>query len=338
MIRIAFLGCGDIARGRHAPEAYGNSEVTIAGFYDLLPERAGALAAQYGGRVYASAEEVCGDPRVDAVVVSVINRDHGSLSILALENGKHVLCEKPMAVTMEEALAMRNAAEKARRVLMIGHNLRLEPAFQEAKALLEGGTLGRVLSFEMTIGNNGPEPRNCTPEQLDSLWFFRKDKAGMGVIGDIAIHGAETLNWLLEGTIRDATCLFGNLGKRFSDGAPIEVEDTAIYLLRTKDGALGTLNASWCYVDGWTAVTTLHCEKGCLKVYGEPGTGVSVADAEGRTILKHKALPKSQWPHGSGIMHMFVEAILKGEPPALSADAGIAALRIALGQMHQGMD
>ncbi len=331
MIRIAFLGCGGIAQGRHVPEAAKNTNVAIAGFYDLVTERAKALASQYGGKTYASAEEACKDAQVDAVAVSVINRDHAPLSILALENGKHVLCEKPMAVTMKEAYAMRDAAKAARKILMIGHNLRLEPAFQEAKALLESGSLGKVLSFEMVIGNEGPEPRDITPEQLDALWFFRKDAAGMGVMGDIAIHGAETLNWLLDGSVGEMACCSGTLGKHFSNGTPIGVEDTAIYLLRTKGGALGTLSASWCYVDGWTAATTLHCEKGCLKVYGEPGIGVSVTDAEGKIILQQKALPKNEWPHGSGIMHMFVESILKGEEPALSVDAGIAALRIVLG-------
>ena len=136
MLRVGVIGCGSIAKQRHGYEYFHNSDVEIRGFYDLIPERAQALVDLYGGKVYAGVDELLADSEIDAVSVCMANAFHAEISIKALKAGKHVLCEKPMAVSLEECEAMAAAARKSGKRLMIGHNQRLAPAHKKAKEIL----------------------------------------------------------------------------------------------------------------------------------------------------------------------------------------------------------
>ena len=108
MLKIGIIGCGKITEVRHAPEYDENPNCEIAGYYDFFPEAAQALAKKYGGKVYDSMEALL-ESDVDAVSVCVANDSHASASIAALKAGKHVLCEKPMAVKLEDCVDMVRA-------------------------------------------------------------------------------------------------------------------------------------------------------------------------------------------------------------------------------------
>ena len=138
MIRIGIIGCGKIAQVRHLPEYAANPHVELAGYYDLNTQSAQEMAAQYGGKVYDSYFDLLNDPSIDAVSICVENRSHAEITTYALYAGKHVLCEKPMAVTLAECESMVAAAERNGKHLMIGHNMRFDPAHRKAKELLDG--------------------------------------------------------------------------------------------------------------------------------------------------------------------------------------------------------
>ena len=108
MLKIGIIGCGKITEVRHAPEYSENPNCEITALFDFIPERAQKIAAQYGGTVYDSIEALLASD-VDAVSVCVANNAHASVSIQALQAGKHVLCEKPMATTAEDCRAMVEA-------------------------------------------------------------------------------------------------------------------------------------------------------------------------------------------------------------------------------------
>jgi len=112
MIRIGIIGCGKIAQVRHLPEYAANPHVELAGYYDLNTQRAQEMAAQYGGKGYDSYFDLLNDPSIDAVSICVENRSHAEITTYALYAGKHVLCEKPMAVTLAECESMVAAAER----------------------------------------------------------------------------------------------------------------------------------------------------------------------------------------------------------------------------------
>ena len=139
MIRIGIIGCGKIAQVRHLPEYAANPHVELAGYYDLNTQRAQEMAAQYGGKVYDSYFDLLNDPSIDAVSICVENRSHAEITTYALYAGKHVLCEKPMAVTLAECESMVAAAERNGKHLMIGHNMRFDPVHRKAKELLFTG-------------------------------------------------------------------------------------------------------------------------------------------------------------------------------------------------------
>lgn len=115
MLRIGVIGCGKIAQVRHLPEYAENPDVQIAALADLNLERTKELAQRYGAKAYASDKELLADPSIDAVSICSANNSHAEMAIAALKAGKHVLCEKPMATTLEDCEAMVKAAEQARK-------------------------------------------------------------------------------------------------------------------------------------------------------------------------------------------------------------------------------
>ena len=119
MYGIGIIGCGAIAERRHAPEYAADAACRIVGFYDPQTGRAEKLAAEYGARAFGSLEELLADPQIDAVSVCTANSTHAEISIKALQAGKHVLCEKPLATCSKDVRRMITAAEKAGRVLMV---------------------------------------------------------------------------------------------------------------------------------------------------------------------------------------------------------------------------
>ena len=132
-IRVAIIGNGSICRHRHAPEYAAHDDAEIVAFADRVPERAEYCVKKYGGKAYDKWEDVLALKDVDAVSVCTPNAFHAPITIAALQAGKHVLCEKPMATSAAEADAMIDAARTAGRFLMIGHNQRLAPLHVKAK-------------------------------------------------------------------------------------------------------------------------------------------------------------------------------------------------------------
>ena len=113
MIRVGVIGCGKIAQVRHIPEYAANPDCELVAFFNPNRKRAEDMAEKYGGKVYDTAEELLADPTIDAVSVCAANYAHAELTIKALKAGKHVLCEKPMATTIEDCEAMVAAAQES---------------------------------------------------------------------------------------------------------------------------------------------------------------------------------------------------------------------------------
>ena len=182
VLGTAYIFERDTARGMKLAK---NCELTaIAG---RTQEKADAFREKYGfARAYGSYEELLKDPEIEAVYIALPNTLHYEWTIKALQHGKHVLCEKPMAVTMEECEAMVRTAKEMCRCLMIGQNQRLQSP-QKAKALLAEGAIGELLSFRTTFGHAGPETWSINQTGKD-LWFFDEKAAGMGVMGDLGIQ------------------------------------------------------------------------------------------------------------------------------------------------------
>ena len=206
-VRYGVVGCGAIAQRRHIPECVHNPNSSLVALCDPNAQRVDEISKAYGGvaKCYTDYAEMLKDPNVDAVVVSGPNSMHASQSIQALEAGKHVLCEKPMATTREDAKAMMAAAKKSGKFLMIALNQRLIPAHKRAKEILDSGRLGKVLSFRTAFQHPGPESWSVDG---GTSWFFQKGRAFMGVTGDLSPHRpqAEALRRVI-GRLADAAVI-----------------------------------------------------------------------------------------------------------------------------------
>lgn len=132
-LKIGVIGCGTIAKYRHLPEYDANPEVELVAVCDLEPERAEAYAEQYGAKALTDYNELLQIEELDAVSVCLPNYLHAPVTIDALNAGKHVLCEKPMATSREEAEQMIEAAAQNGKKLMIGHNQRFVAAHKKRK-------------------------------------------------------------------------------------------------------------------------------------------------------------------------------------------------------------
>ena len=194
------------------------------------------------------------------------NSDHAEVTIKALRAGKHVLCEKPMAVTLADCEAMVMEAEKAGKLLMLAHNQRFMEAHVKAREMIEAGMLGRILSFRTTFGHPGPERWTGKAD----TWFFDKEKARLGVIADLGIHKTDLVHYLLGEPITQVLALIGTFDKRYPDGSPINVDDNAFCLYTTASGIMGSMHVSWTFYGQADNSTIIYGTEGILRLYDDP--------------------------------------------------------------------
>ncbi|GAB6934302.1 MAG: Gfo/Idh/MocA family oxidoreductase [Bacillota bacterium] len=324
-IRVGVIGCGSIAKHRHLPEYAANPHAQIVAVCDVVRERAEAAASRYGAEAYTDWRAMLKRGDLDAVSVCTPNDLHGPITIAALEAGIHVLCEKPMATSAEEAEAMIRAAESSGKILMIAHNQRFMKAHVKAKQILSSGALGRVLTFRTTFGHAGPETWSV---EGAGGWFFRKERAFLGALGDLGIHKVDLLRWLLDDEIVEVAALMGTLEK-----ADTDVEDNAVCILRTRRGVIGTMVSSWTYKPYEDNSTVLYCERGTLRIGENPDYQVVVDYAGGERELHRVGKIQTNEEGGqtaSGVIDAFLESIVKGTPPLVPGEEGYRSLKVIL--------
>ena len=326
MFKVGIIGCGKIAQVRHIPEYVNNKDAELAAFYDMNTERAKKLAGLYGGRVCESYQEMLADPAIDAVSVCTANNVHAAITIAALRAGKHVLCEKPMATTLEECEAMVSAAKETGKILMIGHNQRLTKAHAKAKRLLDEGIIGDVITFRTTFGHGGPE--SWSIDSGKNVWFFDKQKATMGAMADLGIHKTDLIQFLTGQKVVETTARVVTLNKRDSNGKLIGVDDNAICIYRMSGGALGTMTASWTYYGAEDNSTILYGTKGIMRIYDDPSYSIKVVTSEGETILYDiDKIQTNDKQTSSGVIDQFMDCLVNGRMPEISGEEALSAMR-----------
>ena len=327
MIRVGIIGCGKIAQVRHLPEYAANPNAEIMAYYDKNRARAEEMAAKYGGSVCDTYFDLLNRDDIDAVSVCVENRSHAEISTAALYAGKHVLCEKPMAVTLAECESMVAAAERNGKHLMIGHNMRFDPVHRKAKELLDGGIIGDIITFRATMGNAGPE--NWSME-AGSTWFFDKQKAAMGALSDLGIHKVDLLQYLTGQKVIETTAKVMTLNKHTATGAPITVDDNALCILRMSGGAVGTLAASWTVYGHECQSTCLYGTKGIMLIYNNnnPAAPIEVRNLDG-TSTSYNIPPETN----SGVIDEFVAALEQNREPEVSGREALSTMRAIFGSI-----
>ncbi len=333
MKKVGVIGCGKIAQVRHLPEYAGNEQAELAGYYDFTLERTKEIAAQYGGIAYESIDELLANPEIDAVSVCTANASHAEITIKALRAGKNVLCEKPMAVTLEDCEEMVRVAEEENKVLMIGQNQRLAKAHVKAKELLEQEIIGDVITFKTTFGHGGPETWSITPGK--NSWFFDKKRAVMGAMADLGVHKTDLIQYLLEQNVVQTTAKITTLDKRDANGNLIGVDDNAICIYKMKNGVIGTMTASWTYYGAEDNSTILYGTKGIMKIYDNPEFAIEVVLSDGSKIyFDVEQIQTNDNQTKSGIIDAFVESLGEETECLISGKSVLAAMRAVFASLE----
>lgn len=249
-LKIAIIGCGGIARGKHLPSLSRQSAAELVAFCDIIEERAQEAADKYGAegaRVYTDFRKLLEDGGIDVVHVCTPNDSHSEITVAALEADCHVMCEKPMAKTTAQAQAMLEAARRTGKKLSIAYQNRFRDDSLYLKEMCENGELGDIY-YAKAIALR----RRAVP-----TWgvFLDEEKQGGGPLIDIGTHALDLTLWMMDNyKPRSVTgSVFHKLGSRknaanaFGPWNPEEfkVEDSAFGFITMENGATISLESSW---------------------------------------------------------------------------------------------
>ncbi|MDD9267890.1 Gfo/Idh/MocA family protein [Paenibacillus sp. GCM10023248] len=325
-IRIGIIGSGNIGNV-HMETLKKVPEAEIAAVTDVYLPLAESRAKQHNiERVYESSDKLLADPSIDAVVIAVSNEWHAPIAIQALEAGKHVMLEKPMALNLESARRIVEAERKAGKVLMIPHQLRWEALSQSVKQQVEKGALGSIYHAKA-----GWLRRKGIPGW--GTWFTQMDKSGGGPLIDLGVHMLDLSLYLMGNpkpvSVYGATYAefgprkkgIGTWGTPNWDGK-YDVEDLATALIKLENGATLSLDVSWAALietDSQPYVQLLGSEGGA-SIRGTKGKLLAeVFDREADVTL---TVPETDEGSRVRMMKHFVSCIQNGQQPITSVMTG----------------
>ena len=250
MIKFAIVGCGRIAQ-RHAEHISKRGQLIAV--CDIIQENADQLAATYDARAYTNYADMLSNERgIDVLAVCSPNGLHAQHSIEGLKAGYHVLCEKPMGLSVKECGEMIQTAERANKRLFAIKQNRYNPPVVAVKELIDAGKLGKVLSLQLSCFWN----RNT--DYYANSWKGTKDLDG-GTLFTQFSHFIDLLYWLI-GDVDEVAAYMGN----FAHNGIIEFEDTGVVILKFTNGAIGTVN--------YTVNSFERNMEGSLTIFGDKGT------------------------------------------------------------------
>ena len=287
------------------------------------------VAEKYAVKAYTNYEELLSSGSVDAVSVCTPNYLHAPISIAALKSGIHVLCEKPMATSKDEAEAMIAAAKESGKKLMIAHNQRFVPSHQKARKLIEDGEIGKIYSFRTAFGHGGPEGWSVEGKEG---WFFQKDKAFVGAMGDLGVHKTDLLRYVLGEEITEVGSFVETSAKDFAD-----VDDNAVCVLKTESGIIGTLAASWAYVSKEDNSTIIYGEKAILRLEDDPTYSLVVQYANGEVVNYQLGKIQSNGAGGqknSHVIDKFVDSVVHDQEVPVTGEEGMKSLEVILAALE----
>ncbi|MDQ0914818.1 Gfo/Idh/MocA family protein [Paenibacillus sp. V4I5] len=314
MIKIGLVGAGTMGNTHH--RAYRQlTDVTIEAVCDVDAEKAQKIAGGWNADIYSSLEDLLKNANIDAVDICLPTDLHREAVELAAAYGKHVFCEKPIALTVDDATAMIEACKKADVTLMVGHVVRFFPEYRSARELLQSERLGKP-GVVRTI-RSGAFPKWST-------WFGDYARSG-GPIIDLAIHDIDYLRWC-----------FGPVRRVFSRtlGGKHEKFDHSLTLIRFESGVMAHVEASWAYPQGAPFQTSLEIAgtKGMVQYDRDKSNSVVQFSATTAAAgVPDSPLAKS--PYALELEH-FVHCVKNKEVPLTSGEEALESLKIGLAALH----
>ena len=311
------IGASDIARTRMIAAIRAQGDSAVVGVMSSSSERAQQYAAENGIPYATDAlDALLARPDVDIVYISTTNELHAAQAQAAIAAGKHVLCEKPLALTLADARGMVDAAARAGLVFGTNHHLRSAPTHRTLRRLVAEGAIGTPLAARVFHAV-------LLPPRLQG-WRLTTPAAGAGVILDITVHDTDTLRFILQDEVREVTALSAQQGLGQSSA-----EDGVMGVMRFDGGLLAQFH---------DAFTIAHAGTG-LEIHGTAGSlfgsGVMTQDPVGEIVLARGgtretiALPDHDDLYARAVRAFNAAVRGEGQPSATGAD-GIASLAVGL--------
>jgi len=317
-LKVGLIGAGGIA-GTHIGYLKKIPDVEVVALCDVREEAARKTAEKFEvPKVFSSYKDILKLKDVDAVSVCTPNYFHAEPTIAALKAGKHVMCEKPMAMNTAEAKKMRDTAKRLRKLLMMHFNMRYMTTAATLKPIIDTGALGRIYHVTTTYTRRDGYPR-------PGSWFGQKAQSGGGPLIDLGVHRIDLALWLIG--YPKPVAAFGGvydlLAREKLKGIKFDCEDFSAAMIRFADGCTMYCVASW---DGHEKAG------GCtMSIRGTDGA-IFEEGAELTLCRKEFGVPTAcvlapQQPKESPQQH-FVDCILSGKQPGPSAEHGVTVMKI----------
>lgn len=317
-LQVGLLGCGSFGKklAAHVNELH---DARISAVYNRTFSEAEAVGKDLRVPAFSAYEELVQQDYVDAVVIATSHDTHKPMALAAAAAGKHIFCEKAMALTVAECRAMIHAAQKNNVKLMVGHVTRLLPLFSRVKEIIDGGEIGRTAAVSMI--RYWPVIRR--------RWWARKSQIG-GLLHSPAVHEIDYLNFLCG----NATSVYAVAGPQIQQET--DYEDTMQVIVRYENGACGSvatsISSTLTVQEGWVIGEHggLHYD-----MYGPDEEGIIEYQAAGGDLRKETVELKREVVGELGLsvgirreVRNFVDWILRDAEPLLTAQAGLRAVEI----------
>ena len=318
---FALIGCG-VAAGFHARAIEGFDDISLQGVYDHYRVGAEKFSENYNTKCYENLEELLTDPSVDAICICTPSGLHAGQAVAALEAGKHVLIEKPLAITAEEGLRVVKAAEKSGRTVDVVAQLRCCPAVQQIREAISRKKLGTITLVQLDmVYYRSEDYYNASP------WRGTWAMDGGGALMNQGIHGIDLLLHLM-GPVSRVFAYTKTMARN------IQTEDTATATLEFENGAICTIAATTSVYPGSPRRLRICGTRGTVVLTEDSITEWSVegddpADylsaSEYDSFNKPEAVPESAH---SSVIRDFADAILEGRQPVSNARDGYNAVAL----------
>ena len=332
LLRVAVVGAGRAGTLHAGNLADYATRAEVVAIVDERPDAAASLAGQIGrAESFGTLAEALASTAPDAVVISTPTFTHRDLVVAAAEAGKHVFCEKPMAITLTQCDEMVAAADAAGVVLQIGFMRRFQPEFVEARRRLESAAVGEPMVIKsLTRGPGLPPP-----------WAWDLEQSN-GMLAEVNSHDFDCVRWLGGADIER---VYAETANRKGEARGVDAEhfyDNAVVSLRLENGVIGTIDGT-CPADyGYDARVEVVCTEGLL-VVGDLG-GQAIMEVRDRDVGVVTPVHRT-WPDRFGAAYRaearaFVDAALHGTPPVVTGGDGraaVAAVRAANRSWREGM-
>src|SRR5215208_901330 len=316
MLRWGLIGASTIGRGWMVPAINSQPDSTVVAVTSSSPERARRYADELGiPKAFASVADLLAEATIGAIYISTTNEWHEPQALAAIAAGKHVLCEKPLALVLESAQRMVAAAAAAGVLLGTNHHLRNAATHRKMRELIQTGIIGRPLAARVFHAV-------YLPPHLQS-WRIDRPEAGGGVILDITVHDADTLRFVLGDEVAEVTAMAANQGMGRAG-----LEDGVMGVMRFEKGVIAQFH---------DAFTAPHAYTG-FEVHGTEGS------LYGRDVMTQRPIGTVTVRRGGAVEEVPLDhenlyeqsvrcfnAAIRGEgEPAATGTDGIRSLAVAL--------